>query len=148
MELVYFTNQCQCQHITLKYHLLCSSMEHSSHSKIKFPPLLKKLPSCYGNRSFTAIFPTARQLSLSQARPIQFSISHIISQRSILILSTLLMLVPPSRSFPSGLPTKIKYEPLLSSTRATYPALPLHFITSLYLTHCKRTTTAQTVPIQ
>ena len=38
------------------------------------------------------------------------------------------------------------YELLLSSTRATYRAL-LHFITSLYLPHFKRTTTAQIVPI-
>ena len=97
-------------------------------------------------QNFTAMFLTTCHLSRSPARPIQFTHSHITSRRSILILSSLLLQVPPSRQFPSGLPTKIMYELLLSSTRATYRAL-LHFITSLYLPHFKRTTTAQIVPI-
>jgi hypothetical protein len=48
--------------------------------------------------------------------------SHLVSLRSILILSTYLRLGLPSGLFPSGFPTNILYEFLFSSIRATYPA--------------------------
>ncbi|PNF23232.1 hypothetical protein B7P43_G01124, partial [Cryptotermes secundus] len=53
---------------------------------------------------------------------IQSTPSHLISLRSILILSTCLRIGLPSGLFLSGFLTNILYAFLFSPTRATYPA--------------------------
>jgi len=70
--------------------------------------LIKKFPVFYGTRRFITVFTTARHLSLLWAR-------------SILILSSHLLLGISSDPFPSGFPTKTLYAPLFSSIRATIP---------------------------
>jgi len=76
-------------------------------------------------------------MSLSWARSIQFMSPHLNSWRSIIIFSYHLRLGLPSGLFLSGFPTKTLYiyiyiyiytSPLLSPTRATFPA-------SLFLLH-------------
>jgi hypothetical protein len=61
-------------------------------------------------------------LSISCASSIQSIPPHCTSWRSILILSSYLRLGLPSGLFPSGLPIKTLYTPLLSPIRATCPA--------------------------
>ena len=66
---------------------------------------------------------------LGQPNPVH--IPNPTSWRSILILSTHLLLGLPSGVFPSGFPTKTLYTPLSSSIRATCPVhlILLDFIT-------------------
>jgi hypothetical protein len=69
------------------------------------PPIvqpLKNLPAFYGSRTFNTVVTRALHWSLSWAISIQSTPSHPISQRSILILSTRLLLGLPSGVFPSG----------------------------------------------
>jgi hypothetical protein len=61
-------------------------------------------------------------LSFSSVGYIQSTPSHLISLRSILILSTDLRVGLPSGLFLSSFPTKILYVFLVSPVRATYPA--------------------------
>jgi len=58
--------------------------------------LVKKFPAFYGTRRFIAAFTSARYLSLSSATSIQSMTSHLISRRSILILSSHLHLGLPT----------------------------------------------------
>jgi hypothetical protein len=82
----------------------------------------QKLPAFYGTRSFITAFTRVRHLSLSWASPVQFMSPHPTSRRSVLILSSHLLLGLPSGRLPSGLPTKIRYAPLSAPIRATCPA--------------------------
>ena len=93
--------------------------------------LVKKFPAFYGTRRFITTFTSARHLSLSWASSIQSIPPLPTSWRSILILSSHLLLGLPSGLFPSVFHTKILYTPLLSPTRATCPAhlILLDFIT-------------------
>ena len=70
---------------------------------------------------------------LGQLSPVHMS--HSISWRSILILSTHLRLDLPNGLFPSGFPTKTLYAPLSSPIRATWPShlILLDFITRTLL---------------
>ena len=99
--------------------------------KLTGTQLVKKFPAFYGTRRFITTFTSARHLSLSCAKSIQSVTPHPTSQRSILILSSLLHLGLPSGLFPLGFPTKTLCTPLPSSIRATCPAhlILLDFIT-------------------
>ena len=60
--------------------------------KLKRPKLLKKSPAFYGTRRFITVFTRARHMSLSWARSIQSVPPHPTSRRSILILSSHLLI--------------------------------------------------------
>ena len=80
--------------------------------------LVKKLPAFHGTRRFITALTSVRHLSLSWVNPIQSTYPHPTSWRSILILSTHLLLGLPSGLLPSGFPTKTLYTPLSSPIRA------------------------------
>ena len=79
--------------------------------------LVKKVPAFHGTRRFITALTSVRHLPLSWVSPIQSIYPHPTSCRSILILSTYLRPGLPSGLFPSGLPTKTLYTPLLTHTR-------------------------------
>ena len=73
--------------------------------------LVKKFPAFHGTWMFITALTNVRHLSLSWASPIQSIYPHPTSWRSILILSTHLLLGLPNGLFPSGFPTKTLYTP-------------------------------------
>jgi len=81
-----------------------------------------EIPRIFGTRSFTTAFTSARHLSLSRARSIQFKPPHPTSWRCILILSSHQRLRLRSSLFPSGFSSKTLYAPHLFPIRASYPA--------------------------
>jgi hypothetical protein len=83
--------------------------------------LVKKFPAFYGTQKIITAFTSARHLSLTWARSIQYITPHPTSWRSILILSSYLRLRLPSGLFPPGFPTVTLYTPLPSPIRATCP---------------------------
>jgi hypothetical protein len=68
---------------------------------------LKKFPTFYGTRRFIIVFTRTLHWLLSQARRIQYTSSPLIYLRSILIVSSRLLISIPSVLFPPGFPTKI-----------------------------------------
>ena len=97
--------------------------------------LFKKFSAFHGTRRFITALTSVRHLSLSWVSPIQSIYPHPASWRSILILSTHLLLGLPSGHLPSGFPTKTLYTPLSSPICATCPAhlILLDFITRTIL---------------
>jgi len=81
--------------------------------------IVKKFPAFHGTRRFITALTSVRHLSLFWASPIQSIYPHSTSWRSILILSTHLCLGLPSGLFPSGFPSKIHLNIILSSTPRT-----------------------------
>ena len=80
--------------------------------------LVKKFPAFHGTRRFITALTSVLHLSLSWASPSQSIYPHPTSWRSILILSTHLLLDLPSGLLPSGLPSKTPIHPsLLTNTR-------------------------------
>ena len=71
---------------------------------------------------FITAFTSARHLPLSWAISIQSMPLHPTSWKLILIFSSHLRLGLPSGFFPSGIPTKTLYTPILSPILATCPA--------------------------
>jgi len=81
--------------------------------------VIKKFPSFYEILKFITVFKWACYWTLHLARWIQSIPSHLISSRSILVLSFHVCL--PSDLFSSGFPTKILYAFLISPMCATFP---------------------------
>ena len=73
--------------------------------------LVKKIPAFHGTGRFITALTSVRHPSLSWASPIQSIYPHPTSWRSILILSTPLLLGLPSGLLPSVFPTKTLYTP-------------------------------------
>ena len=73
--------------------------------------LVKKSPAFHGTRRFITALTSVRHLSLSWTSPIQSIYTHPTSWRSVLILSTHLLLGLPSGLLPSGFPSKTLYTP-------------------------------------
>ena len=80
--------------------------------------LIKKFPTFYGTRRFITEFRSDRHLSLSWASSIQSISPHPTSWRSVVILSSHLLLGLQGGLLSSGFPTKTLYTPVLSPTRA------------------------------
>ena len=97
--------------------------------------LVKNFPAFHGTRRLITALTSVRHLSLSWASPIQSIYPYPTSWRSILILSTHLLLGLPSGLFPSSFPNKTLHTPLSSPIRATCRAHPilLDFITRTIL---------------
>jgi hypothetical protein len=85
--------------------------------------VLQKLLLKYSRSSLPFMFTRARHWFLYWARCIQSKISHPVSLRSILILSSYLLLSLSSGLFPSGISTTILYALFISSKRATCPPI-------------------------
>ena len=96
-------------------------MEHILSRGANCSHLVKNFQAMYGIRRFITAFTSARHLSLSWASSIQSMHQHLISLRSILILSFHLRLGIANGLFPSGSPTKTLYTPHLYPTHATAP---------------------------
>ena len=84
--------------------------------------VVKKFPTFYETRRFITSFTSSRHLSLFCASSIHSIAPHPTSSKSILILFSHLRLGLPNGLFPSSVPTKTLYTPLLYPIRATCPA--------------------------
>ena len=110
-------------------YLLTYSKSRVILEKLTGFPLVKKFPAFCATPKFITTFTSAHHLSLFWASSIQSIPSHPTYWRSILLLSSHLRLGLPGGLFPSVLPTKTLYMPLLSTIRATCSAhLILNFI--------------------
>jgi hypothetical protein len=87
--------------------------------KVTVVQLVKELPASYGTRRFTIVLTRVRHWSLPWARWIHSTLSHPISLRFIIILSSDLRPGLPSGLFPSGFPTKIMYAFIIYPMHAT-----------------------------
>ena len=82
--------------------------------KLTVSAVSQDIPRIFGTRRFITLLTSARQLSLSWANSIQSPQPPPTSWRSILILSSLLLLGLPNGLFPSGFPTRTLCTPLPS----------------------------------
>jgi len=73
--------------------------------KMTVPQVVRKLPVMYGNRKLITIVTRARYWTLLSAGKILFTLLHLVSLLSILILSSHTHLSLPSSPFSSGFPT-------------------------------------------
>ena len=69
----------------------------------------QEIPRIFGTRMFITVLTSARHLSLSWANSIQSPQPPLTSWRSILILSSYLLLGLPNGLFPSDFPTRTLY---------------------------------------
>ena len=114
-------------------HSHIHSMQQSPSSEANRFSASQEIPRNNGTGRLIAAFTTARHMYLPWATSIQSMPLHPTSWRSILILSSHLLLGLPSGLYPSGFPTKTIYILLLSPIRATWPAhfIPLDLITPI-----------------
>jgi hypothetical protein len=82
----------------------------------------KNFPVFYETVRFISTFSRAFHWSVSWARQIQSIPPYAFSPRSILMLSTYLLLIFASGLFPSGSPTNDLYALIFSSIHSTYVA--------------------------
>jgi len=112
-------------------------LEH--HIEAQFKKIFTVPKIEYINIGASPLLPACtREVTSSKSSPyrlLQSIRSHSISWKSILILSSHLLLDLPSGLLPSGFPTKILYTPFLYSIRVTCPAhlILLDFITRTIL---------------
>jgi hypothetical protein len=92
--------------------------------KLTGSQLGKKFPVFYEIRKFITAFTSARNLSLSWASSIQSILPYATPWRSILIVSSHLLLVLPSDTLPSVFPTKTLHTTQHPHTR--YMTCPSH----------------------
>ena len=121
--------------IKLYANLLTYFMVQSPSWEANWFAASQEIPAFHGTRRFITALTSVRHLSLPWTSPIQSIYPHPTSWRSILILSTHLLLGLSSGLVPSGFPTKNLYTPLSSPIRATCPAhlILLDFITRTIL---------------
>ena len=98
--------------------------------KLTGSQLVKKFLAFYGTRSFIIAFTSARHQSLSWASSIQSKPPYRISWRSILTLSSHLRMGLPRGLFPSSIPTKTLYTPVLSPYMLHAPLISFFLILS------------------
>jgi hypothetical protein len=111
---------------TVWLHYLIYFKEQSPSWNATGSQLLKTFPEFYETWKFLTVFTRARHLSLFWARLIQcMPSSHFLKNH--LILSSRLRLDLQSGPFPSILPTKIRYAPLLSPYMLHAPPFSFSF---------------------
>ena len=81
---------------------------------VRFVYIPHDVPPCYRIWKFITAFRRARHISLSWAILLEFTLSHRISWRFILILSSRLLVGLTRGPFPSGFPTTILWAFLMS----------------------------------
>jgi hypothetical protein len=113
---------------------LTKSMEQSPSQKLIVTQLIKKFPALYGTRRIITVFTTARHWSKSWARCIQYTTSHPISPRCILILYSRLNLV-----FRWSLPFRFSDQNLASISHRSSACYMSRQIHSPWLDHPKNT---------
>jgi len=100
-----------------------NSTEHSPSWEANSSSRSQESPVFYGTQRFITAWTRTSHLSLTWVKAISSTPPNPTSWRSILILSSYLLLGLPSGLFPSGLPTKTQYAHLLPLNRATCPDL-------------------------
>jgi hypothetical protein len=118
--------------IDLKAHqniltYLLNSHNRAIFEKLTVPQLVKIFPAFYGTRRFITTFTTARHLSLSSARLMQFMPPKHTSWRSILMLFFPLRMGLSSGLFHSGFPTKTLHVSLPHTCYMASPT-PKYFL--------------------
>jgi len=102
--------------------------------KLTVTPLFKKFPAFYGTQKFIIVSTRTRHRSLTTAICIPHTLSHPISPRSIIILSSHLRL-----GLPSPLPFKFSYQNTVRISHLSHvcymprPSILLDFIILIIL---------------
>ena len=126
---------------------ITNSLEHSLSWETNRSSATQKIPLFYGSRNIMAAITTARHLSLPCARLIQSMPRHPTSWRSILIISSHLLLVFQVVSNRQFSPPKTLHAPLLFLIRSTCPAHPTLSWSPEYLVRCDHHKASQHVQL-